>query len=95
MLSKSELDQYKGKLLAHADRGFEVPMNDEERLEYMIYRLDRDVVRLKEKPPEILKKDGKAKKPFVDRVLQKAVEHLKQEINKAGAAAAMLPVGNA
>jgi carboxyl-terminal processing protease len=76
------------------DAGFEVPLKDDERLEYMIYRSERDVVRLKAKPAAPLKKDGKEKKPFVDRVLEKAVEHLKKEIDKAGAAAA-LPQGNA
>ncbi len=95
VLGKEELDKYKSKLLAHADRGFEVPMNDEERLEYMIYLSERDVVRTKGKPAETNKKDGKEKKkPFVDRVLEKAVEYLKKEIDKAGAAA-MLPMGNA
>jgi carboxyl-terminal processing protease len=75
--------------------GFEVPMKDEERLEYMIYRSDRDIVRTKPKPAEGDKKDGKDKKPFVDRVLEKAVEHLKKEIDKAGAAAELPPRGNA
>jgi hypothetical protein len=92
VLTQEELDKYKVKLLAHADRGFEVPMNDEERLEYMIYRADRDIVRTKEKPAEKTK-DGKEKKPFVDRVLQKAVEHLKGEIKKAGPV--LPPSGNA
>ncbi|MGH7224320.1 MAG: S41 family peptidase [Gemmataceae bacterium] len=96
VLSKEELEQNKSKLLSYADRGFEIPMNDEERLEYMVYRADRDIVRAKAKPPATKKKDGKAKKPFVDRVLEKAVEHLKKEIKKAGAAAAApLPIGNA
>jgi carboxyl-terminal processing protease len=95
VLSKEELDQYKSKFLAHADRGFEVPMTDEERLEYMIYRTDRDIVRSKAKPEAKPKKDGKPKKPFVDRVLQKAVDQLKKEIDKAGAAAMPLPIGNA
>ncbi|HTU91885.1 MAG TPA: S41 family peptidase [Gemmataceae bacterium] len=95
LLSKDELDKYKGKLLSHADHGFEVPMTDEERLEYIIYRTERDVVRTKATPAEKTKKDGKSKKPFVDRVLQKAVEHLKKEIDKAGAAAALVPMGNA
>jgi carboxyl-terminal processing protease len=94
VLSKKELEQYKRKLLAHADRGFEVPMNDEERLEYMIYRAERDVVRAKAaKPAETKTKDGKEKKPFVDRVMQKAVEHLKGEIKKAGPVPP--PMGNA
>jgi carboxyl-terminal processing protease len=95
VLGKEDLDQYKSKLLAHADHGFEVPMNDEERLDYMIYRTDRDIVRVKDKSAETKTKDGKAKKPFVDRVLQKAVDHLKKAIDKAGDAAALLPLGNA
>jgi carboxyl-terminal processing protease len=74
--------------------GFEVPLKDEERLEYMIYRSERDVVRIKPKAITPLKKDGKEKKPFVDRVLEKAVDQLKKEIDKSGAAAA-LPQGNA
>ncbi len=94
VLNKEELEKYKSKFLAHADRGFEVPMTDEERMEYVIYRMERDVVRTKAKPADKTKKDGKSKKPFVDRVLQKAMDHLKKEINKAGAAA-MLPIGNA
>ncbi len=95
LLSKEELDQYKLKFLTHADHGFEVPMNDEERLDYMIYRSDRDVVRSKPKATQKDKPEGKEKKPFVDRVLNKAVEHLKKEINKAKSAAALLPMGNA
>ncbi len=93
LLTKDEVEKYKSKLVANADRGFEVPMNDEERLEYMIYRADRDIVRTKDKPVETKTKDGKEKKPFVDRVLQKAVEHLKGEIKKAGPVAP--PTGNA
>jgi len=95
LLNKEELDQYKSKLLAHADRGFEVPMNDEERLEYMIYRSERDIVRAKPKADDVRKKDGKDRKPFVDRVLEKAVEHLKKEIDKGGAAAELPVRGNA
>ncbi|HEY7426051.1 MAG TPA: S41 family peptidase [Gemmataceae bacterium] len=95
VLGKEELDQYKSKLLLYADHGFEVLMNDEERLEYMIYRTDRDIVREKSKPAVTDKKDGKEKKPFVDRVLEKAMEHLKKEIDKAGAAAELPPRGNA
>jgi carboxyl-terminal processing protease len=77
------------------DAGFEVPMKDEERLEYMIYRSDRDIVRTKPKPAETAKKDGKDKKPFVDRVLNKAVDHLKKQMDKAGAAAELPIRGNA
>jgi carboxyl-terminal processing protease len=62
--------------------GFEVPMKDDERLEYLVWRNERDVVRTRPKPPD---KDGKPKKPFVDRVLEKAVDHLKKEIQKTDA----------
>jgi carboxyl-terminal processing protease len=77
--------------------GFEVPMKDDERVEYMVWRSDRDIVRNKPKPEgeDKDKKDGKEKKPFVDRVLQKAVEHLKKEMEKVGAAPAPLERGDA
>jgi carboxyl-terminal processing protease len=73
------------------DKGFEVDMKDEERLEYLLYRHDRDVVRGKnapvksEEPKDEKKDDKKDKKPFEDRVLQKALEHLRGEIKKIGA----------
>ena len=78
--------------------GFEVPMKDEERYEYLTWRSERDIVRGKkgvaaEKPadkPEGKKDDKKAekkeeKKPFVDRVLEKALEQMKKEIQKVDA----------
>jgi carboxyl-terminal processing protease len=55
--------------------GYEVKLTDEERLEYMLWRTDRDVVRNK-------KPEDKPKKPFTDKVMQKAVEYLKAEIAK-------------
>jgi carboxyl-terminal processing protease len=64
------------------DAGFEVPLKDEERAEYILYRMDRDIIRTKPKPTTA---GGKEKKPFVDRVLEKAVDHLKKEIGKADA----------
>jgi carboxyl-terminal processing protease len=78
------------------NEGFEVPMKDEERLEYLIYRHDRDVVRGKNAPPvkteekkddktDAKKDEKKDKKPFEDRVLQKALDHLRGEIKKVGA----------
>jgi carboxyl-terminal processing protease len=59
--------------------GFEVAMKDEERLEYLLWRSDRDIVRTKPKPQET---DKPEKKPFHDRVLEKAAEHIKGEIAK-------------
>jgi carboxyl-terminal processing protease len=64
--------------------GMEVEMKDRDRLEYMVYRSDRDIVRAKPKVAE-KSKDGKEKAPFVDRVLNKALEHLRKEIGKGPA----------
>jgi carboxyl-terminal processing protease len=74
------------------DPGFEVKLTDEQRTGYFYYRRDRDVVRTKEsaptahEPEKDADKKGKAKKPFEDRVLQKALEYLRGEIKKVGAA---------
>jgi carboxyl-terminal processing protease len=95
--------------------GFEVPMKPEERLAYMKYRRDRDVVHGKggDKPasPSSSKSDAgddldrrsinrgnklpstspgksegeKEKKPFEDRVLNKALEFVRGEIKKVEA----------
>jgi carboxyl-terminal processing protease len=73
------------------DEGFEVKLKDEERLEYMMWRNDRDVVRNKKKPQD----DKKDKAPFKDRVLEKALEHLKKEIDKLGGDANLLHQRNA
>jgi carboxyl-terminal processing protease len=62
--------------------GFEVPIKDEDRRAYLNYRSDRDVVRTKPKPAD---KDGKKKEEFVDVVLKKALEHMRQEVRKAQA----------
>ncbi len=82
--------------------GFEVPMDDEERLEYMEWRNKRDVVRGKSPAPAAKadekkvakaseKKDEKKdKKPFTDRVLERALEHLRKELPKVGAAPELL-----
>ncbi len=70
--------------------GFEVVLKDEERFEYMVDRRKRDVVQgknggaAKKSEPEKEKKEKK--EPFVDRVLEKALEHLRGEIKKVGAA---------
>lgn len=77
--------------------GFEVPLKDDERVQYLVYRRDRDIVfgKLGTKPPpkpqtEEEKKKEKERKPFVDRVLEKALDHLRGEIKKVG----QLPVAN-
>jgi carboxyl-terminal processing protease len=53
--------------------GFEIPMKDEERLEYLRYKRNKDIVRKDKKEPE---------KPYVDKAMVKAVEYLKPEANK-------------
>jgi carboxyl-terminal processing protease len=66
------------------DKDMELPQTDEERLQYLIYRNERDVVRARAKPAE-KDKDGKAKPPFEDKVLNKALEYLRGRIAKAPA----------
>src|SRR5207237_2922722 len=67
------------------DKGFEVALTLEQRVEFVRWRNERDVVRdgkkhVKKEPDKEPKKD---KKPFVDEVLKKAVEHLREQIKKA------------
>jgi carboxyl-terminal processing protease len=65
------------------DAGMEVKMKEEERLGYMVYRSERDVIRKGTPKPPAKDKDGQPKPPFVDRALQKALEQLRREIDKA------------
>jgi carboxyl-terminal processing protease len=88
-LATAHFEKYKAKLLEHADRGFELPMKDEERLEYILYRRDRDIIHGKPgaspppRPNIAHNKDkDKDKKPFEDRVLQKALDHLREDLKK-------------
>jgi carboxyl-terminal processing protease len=60
------------------DAGYEVALKDEERLEFLMDRSDRDIIRDK-KTTEA--KPGK--KPHVDKVLQKAVEYINGKAEKA------------
>jgi carboxyl-terminal processing protease len=93
--------------------GFEVPMKDDERFEFLQWRSERDIVRGKKGAPEAKAEEKKAedkkqakveekksddkkqakagdkkdeKKPFTDRVLDKAVDYLRKEVQKLGAA---------
>ena len=52
--------------------GFEIVMKEDERLDYLRYKRNKDIIR-KEKPKE-------PENPFTDRALDKAVEHLKAEL---------------
>jgi carboxyl-terminal processing protease len=90
------------------DAGFEVPMKDDERIQYILYRRERDIVHGKpgQTPAVVAKpkavattKDGKdpkaaeqEKKPFADRVLIKALDYLREEMKKAASAPALTEV---
>jgi carboxyl-terminal processing protease len=63
------------------DAGFEIKMTDEERRDYLIDRAERDVVRTKPKPAP--KVGAKAKPPFKDRALEKALEYLRGKLRNA------------
>lgn len=65
--------------------GFDVKLSDEERLEYLLDRNRRDVVHGKGGTAEKPKEDKKDKKPFEDRVLNKALDYLRGEIKGAEA----------
>ncbi|WP_157369784.1 S41 family peptidase [Zavarzinella formosa] len=57
------------------DAGLEVVLKDEERLEYLRAKRNKDIIRKDMKPKE-------GEKPAVDRVLDTAVAHLKKELAK-------------
>jgi carboxyl-terminal processing protease len=64
------------------NKGYEVKLSDEERIEYFKWRRERDIVR---RPGQEHKNDKDAKearKEFRDRVVDKAVEYIKGEIAK-------------
>ncbi len=70
------------------NNGFEIPMTDEERLQYLKYRRDLDVIRMKPAPDENKiegKEAKKPNKPFVDRALEKGLDYLRKKITKTGA----------
>jgi carboxyl-terminal processing protease len=65
------------------NKGLEVILKDEERLEYLKFRRARDVVKGKNAPPpgkDEAKNDKKEDKPFKDRVLDVAMDYLKKKI---------------
>ena len=54
------------------DKGFEIPMDENERLAYHNYRLDRDVVPGRKSPANRPKAETNASKTYVDAALEKA-----------------------
>jgi carboxyl-terminal processing protease len=71
------------------DSGFEIAMNDEDRIDYLYYRRDRDVIPGKAHalPPKPRTDKDKTveKKPFEDRALHKALDYIRGRIQKVGA----------
>jgi carboxyl-terminal processing protease len=53
--------------------GFEIPMTDVERLEYLKYKRSKDIIRKVQKDPP---------GPYTDKALDKAVDYLKGELHK-------------
>jgi carboxyl-terminal processing protease len=71
--------------------GFEVKLSDEERIQYFKDRRERDVIRRPgqeaKKPKEGEKKSG----PFKDRVLDKALEYIRDSLKKNDKRGAQVP----
>jgi carboxyl-terminal processing protease len=61
--------------------GFEVKLTDEERYQFLVARRKRDIVRGKPGAAVEERKDEKAP-PFVDKVLDRALEYLRGEVDK-------------
>jgi carboxyl-terminal processing protease len=75
------------------NKGFDVKLSDEERRDYFRWRIDRDIIR----PPGKEAKPGaegdkKVKKDFRDKVLDRAVEYLREEIAKNPQRDAQAPI---
>lgn len=62
------------------NKGFEVKLSDEERRQYYKWRRERDIVRRSGAPPAKNTAPGAA--PFRDRVLERAVEYLREQLHK-------------
>ena len=59
--------------------GFEVKLSDDERLQYLLGRRKRDVVQGKAGAPSAAEKKDV---PLVDKVLDRALEHVRAELEK-------------
>jgi carboxyl-terminal processing protease len=57
----------------HPDAGFEITMKDDERLEYLKWKRNKDIIRAEKKGDE---------KPFKDRAFEKAVDYLRGKLAK-------------
>jgi carboxyl-terminal processing protease len=82
------------------NEGYEVKLPDEERIDYFKWRRERDIIRRPgQAPPKSTDKEGekgdkaekKAKGPFVDRVLEKALDYVRGKLREANNAPANPP----
>ena len=67
------------------DKGYEVKLTDEERIDYFKWRRDRDILRQpgqEPKPAAQKDKNGKEKKELHDKVMDKALEYIRGELAK-------------
>lgn len=67
------------------NKGYEVKLSDEERFEYFKWRRDRDILRRpgqEAKPAAEKDNNGKQKKEFRDKVMDKALEYIHGELAK-------------
>ncbi|MFO0964446.1 MAG: S41 family peptidase [Gemmataceae bacterium] len=72
----------------HPDPGYEVNLTDDQFRDWLIWRRERDIVHDKGKEPEA--KDAK-KTEVKDVVLEKALDYIRSELGKRGAAGAIRP----
>jgi carboxyl-terminal processing protease len=67
------------------DKGYDVKLTDEERIDYFRWRRDRDILRRpgqEPKPTTEKDKNGKEKKEFHDKVMDTALEYIRAELAK-------------
>jgi carboxyl-terminal processing protease len=68
------------------DPGFDIPQKPKERLDYFLYRRERDIVHGKDGAPQPKpkadKEKDKDKRPYVDRSLEKALDYVRGELKK-------------
>jgi carboxyl-terminal processing protease len=69
------------------NKGYEVKLTDEERIEYFKWRRKRDVLRRPGASPAKSAEGAAKKAPVQDRVLQKALEYIRGELHKNNAGA--------
>jgi carboxyl-terminal processing protease len=70
------------------NKGFEVKLTPKERLGYFKYRRDRDILRTKNGKQSTTQKN---EEEFKDRALEKALDHLRDQIKKGKNAAVPIP----